>query len=978
MSPAPADGGRRSRRGFAYQDAITLLDCLDMHEGMWARVSWEDLEDIVCTDGDAPVYRQVKTIEEAGKRHSIADVCRPDIAKKPESSHLGKLFLGKPLPDDTRFTFIVNESPQSDLHSFVVERGQARGVIPPLITADIVNRLKGVALPDGRDIGWCVDRLEVLVEGRTIDQVEDRALRRLGPIVGKSLGQPPLITEVEEVLVWLGVRIARDALAPRPRAVDAAEFHQMLQEAIAKATGRRPDGSTAPLATLTDKLALTGIVGSLDLPRPLAGWQPERLGVHAAIADPLQTTATGFVLPEYIARRHDHELRDLLTDAASGEEPVLLVLSGHSCTGKTRTAYEAVAACLADWELAYPKDADSLCRLLAADVLGPRTVLWLNEAQELLGGHGGEAAAAALRRRLERPGPLVVIATLWPGHRHELTDRPVGVRDRHPQARALLAAARVITVPTVFDGSVLRRLHETDDGSLAVAARTAPDGSITQTLAGGPALVQWYEQADGAQDCYGKAVVSAAMDARRLGHTSPLPLALLEMAAPGYLTDAQRAAAPAGWFETAMVFARTRIKDVVAALGDVAHDHGMGAQPGVCRLADYLDHYSRTARHAFFPPTSFWQAVEYHAATAADLYELARSAEHRGRLRLAATLLRRAADGGHGPAWTAIVSMMAYRDLTDEAEVLARSVLQKGDPEPILTLAWTLNEFGHPDETERLVREAVTTGHASALTSLATVLSNGPEAEESLTKAVALGSPEAPFILAELRRNEGDLAEYERLLWSGALAGDRDARGELVSLKCQADEWEEAERLARSFAEGSDGSELAMMAMQRIDDRTEAERLAWAVVELADRNVLDTGAQRWQGGTFAAAMTLVGHADDEAGAETVLNRLAEFRNPQTWAVAAWHLEGRNPGWAEALYRRAAERGDLYALERLAMMERHRNAVGAERTHRAAVDAGCGVGPLAALWEAEGRAEVAEQARCYGLEVDGSIAEPWLF
>ncbi|MEV8325000.1 hypothetical protein [Kitasatospora sp. NPDC056731] len=757
---------------------------------------------------------------------------------------------------------------------------------------------------------------------------------------------------------------------------DLDHWRRRHRDAAAERTGGQNFGTARQLAHSDGELS---VVASFDLPRPLAAWQPERLGVHAAIADPLRTAAAGFVLPAYIARRHDHELRDLLTDAASGEDAVLCVLSGVSCTGKTRTAYEAVAACLADWALAYPKDADSLCQLLATDALGPRTVLWLNEAQELLGGPGGEASAAALRRRLEQSGPLVIIATLWPGHRHELTYCPDGNQDRHPQARALLTAARVITVPAVFDNEALARLHETDDGSLAVAARTAPDGFVTQTLAGGPALVQWYEQADGVPDCYGKAVVTAAMDARRLGHTSPLPLALLEAAAPGYLTDAQRAAAPADWFETALVFARTRIKDVVAALGDVAQDHGMGARPGVCRLADYLDHYARTARHASFPPASFWHAVERHAATAADLYELACSAERRGRLRLAATLLRRAANGGHGPAWTAIVSMMAYRDLTEEAEILARSVLQKGDPEPMLDLAWTLNEFGQPDETERLVREAVTTGHASALTSLATVLCDGPEAEEALTKAVALGSPEAPFLLARLWRNAGDLEEHERLLWLGASAGDRDARGELVLLKCQVGEWDEAERLARSFAEGGDGFELAMMAMQQIDDRTEAERLAWAVVELADRNVLGAVAQRWQGGTFAAVMTLMGlHSDDEVGAEAVLHRLAGFRNPQTWAVAAWHLERHHPGWAEALHRRAAEWGNLYALERLAMMERHRHAVGAERTHRAAVDAGCGVGPLAALWEAEGRTEEAEQVRCYGLEVDGSIADPWPF
>ncbi|ONI53607.1 MULTISPECIES: hypothetical protein [Streptomyces] len=788
----------------------------------------------------------------------------------------------------------------------------------------------------------------------------------------------------EERLIGLvraiGVEAKRqgvDALPGERHLFDLDHWRRFHRDAAAERHGGQNGGTTRR----QDSHREPGTDGSLDLPRPLAHRQPERLRVHAAITDPPGTAATGFVLPEYIARSHDYELRDLLKDAASGEDPVLVVLSGSSCTGKTRTAYEAVAACLGDWSLAYPKDADSLYRLLAADALGPRTVLWLDEVQELLASRGGEAAAAALRRRLERPEPLVIVATLWPNHRRRLTDRPTGVQDRHPQARALLAAARVITIPAVFDGSELGRLHESADGSLAVAARTTGDGSITQTLAGGPALIQWYEQADGARDCYAKAVVTAAMDARRLGHTSPLPLALLEAAAPGYLTDTQRAAAPTGWFETALAFARTRIKDVVAALGDVPHDHGMGARSGVCRLADYLDHYARTARRKRFPPFSFWQAVEHHAATAADLYELATSAERRGRLRLAATLLRRAADAGHGPAWETIVTMMAYRGLTDEAETVARSVLRRGDPEPMLALAWTLGEVGDPAETDRLVREAATTRQASALTSLATVLPHGPEAEEVLTEAVALGDPEAPFLLAELRRDAGDLADQERLLWQGASAGDLNARGELVRLKYRTDDWDEAERLARLFAEHGDGFQLALLALERDRGgyRSEAERLAWAVVELADQHVLDPAKRPWQGGTFAAVITLTGlHGDDEAEVERILHRLTEFRNPHTWAVAARCQESRHPSRAEALHRRAAERGDLYALERLAMMERLRNAVDAERTHRAAVDAGCGVGPLAAFWEDEGRADWAEHALCYGLEVDGSIAGPWPF
>lgn len=258
---APADGGRRSRRGFAYQDAVTLLDCIDMLEGMWTAVSWEDLEDILCHQTDAPVYRQVKTIEEAGKRHSVANVCAPEEKKKSAAtSYLGKLFLGKPLPDGTRFTFIVTEMPQQDLYQFAVERGQPRGTVSSDIRSDIVTRLDGVEVPDGRDVGWCVDRLEVLVEARTIDQVEEHALKRLVPLVEAYLDTEALYREVEDVMVWLiSVYIARSAQELRPRRFTANDFGAALDDSVRRATGWRPDGSTEPLTPLKEKLRTAGL-----------------------------------------------------------------------------------------------------------------------------------------------------------------------------------------------------------------------------------------------------------------------------------------------------------------------------------------------------------------------------------------------------------------------------------------------------------------------------------------------------------------------------------------------------------------------------------------------------------------------------------------------------------------------------------------------------------------------------------------------
>jgi hypothetical protein len=44
----PGAYGRRSRRGFYFQDACALLDCLDLLEGAWDCVTLEHFEDIIC------------------------------------------------------------------------------------------------------------------------------------------------------------------------------------------------------------------------------------------------------------------------------------------------------------------------------------------------------------------------------------------------------------------------------------------------------------------------------------------------------------------------------------------------------------------------------------------------------------------------------------------------------------------------------------------------------------------------------------------------------------------------------------------------------------------------------------------------------------------------------------------------------------------------------------------------------------------
>ena len=128
--------------------------------------------------------------------------------------------------------------------------------------------------------------------------------------------------------------------------------------------------------------------------------------------------------------------------AVAGGSSGIAVLVGGSSTGKTRACWEALQL-LRDrkpgWRLWHPIDPsrpDAALRELPD--IGPRTVVWLNEAQFYLDdadGGLGERIAAGLRELLRDPAraPVLVLATLWPQFWDSLTGRPadgLSVRSR--------------------------------------------------------------------------------------------------------------------------------------------------------------------------------------------------------------------------------------------------------------------------------------------------------------------------------------------------------------------------------------------------------------------------------------------------------------------------------------------------------------------------------------------------------------------
>jgi len=368
------------------------------------------------------------------------------------------------------------------------------------------------------------------------------------------------------------------------------------------------------------------------------------------------------LLPPYVPREHDEVLGQVVRAAAGGRNGIA-VLVGGSSTGKTRACWEALAL-LRDqdppWRLWHPIDPtrpDAALAELAG--IGPRTVVWLNEAQFYLDPADGlgERVAAGLRELLRNPAkaPVLVLATVWPWFWDTLTASPAdGDDDRHAQARELLAG-HDITVPAVFTPAQISRLTRAGDVRIALAARSARDGEVIQFLAGAPELLARYRNAPPAA----AALIHAAMDARRLGTGPGLSQAFLEEAAPGYLTDTEWDALGEDWLEQALAYTAVPCKGTRGPLtrirprraGHAARTQGdqlvgtAAAAGPLYRLADYLDQHGRAHRTAQIPPAEFWSAAA-HAAPG-DQAALGDAAHARGLYRDAAQLHKNAAASGN-------------------------------------------------------------------------------------------------------------------------------------------------------------------------------------------------------------------------------------------------------------------------------------------------------------------------------------------
>jgi hypothetical protein len=712
--------------------------------------------------------------------------------------------------------------------------------------------------------------------------------------------------------------------------------------------------------------------------KPIRKYTGLDLGIYSAI-DLGDESSELSELPRYAIRAHDGSLRQVVDAAARGQSQ-MVVLVGESATGKTRACWEVIQYLPERWRLWYPEDPIRPKAFLhALAEVGPHTVIWLDEVQHYLltvNRELGERIAAALRDLLADPdrGPVLVLGTVWPQYWTTLTSTPEpGCRDLHEQARRLLAAAG-LRVPKAFNTPAdldALRAAAAEDPRLQQAADHAEDNRITQYLAGVPMLLDRYRNAP----AVARAVIDAAIDARRLGHLLSIPRALLERAAPGYLSESEWGEVAANWPDAASQALATLGKPAHGILGPLTRiwprpgEESESVQPDCYRLADSLEQMGRIERVTAFPPGTFWDAIATTCADPEILWSFAQAAHTRGRLRRAFQLYQCAADRGH---------RLALRRLNDRGDpvsntLVSKSVVHRGDEDDDSSASQPM--AGRQDDAVG----GATSLEASELAELLGRKHQGVRHNRAKRYGGADGVPGeagagldadtwwSHFLLLE---EAGDVAGAQQLLHEAIDHGDAAALQLLAEQLEEAGQHAEAERLVLQTAPPNGNDALRWLALQREDagQHADAERL---IVELDKRGRV------YSSGVLAKWRERKG---DVAGAERLYRAAARQGHMHAWAWLARQRERRGDlAGAEQIWRGAADSGQTAALVWLAKLrDRVGDVAGGDRLTREAADRG---NPNAMRWLAErsvraGDAAGGQRLNRYGLTDQGDISEPW--
>lgn len=583
---------------------------------------------------------------------------------------------------------------------------------------------------------------------------------------------------------------------------------------------------------------------------------PLDLGVRPAIRNP----AGGGVLPTYVDRDIDEQVR------AGARDGTFVLLVGACASGKSRTAYEAARAVLSDRPLLHPASADEIPAL--ADTADGQALLWLDRLDRFLAPDGDRNDLASTIRSLIGAG-TVIIGTLTTREYIRRT-APVssGVPDRWTDARAVVDQAGIIIVSSDLSVAERRRARAVAGTDPRVRqGLDTPGFGVIQCLAGTADLIRRWEAPRGPAP--GRALITAASDARRVGAHSPLSRPLLSACTAAYLGAAERADLSAGWFEDALAYATALVQGAAAAL--VPTGDGF-------LVADDVHEYASSTRRTSALPDGAWKALVAHHHDD-DTVRLADSAAHRGRYGDAEVLYRQAADSGDEYAAGQLATLLAKQgrvaDLRERADT--------GDWLAAARLATVLTENGD-------IAAAIAVMRASSV-----------QATSALRSRADAGDRQAAARLAAALQEQREMTE----LRARADAGDAYALDRLIEVYVAGDQSDEAMAALRACLNAGGWNYTVESAMSKLFrfhlGRGQVEQVLAFLRPYADVD------QRWAGERLASLLA-------ENGYEEELRDRADTGDPHAGAHVANLLAAH--GRLDEL-RARADRGEPFAVYALA-------------------------------------------------------------
>jgi tetratricopeptide (TPR) repeat protein len=447
------------------------------------------------------------------------------------------------------------------------------------------------------------------------------------------------------------------------------------------------------------ELSIRSVGGGRKMVRDVA--DPIVLGVHRAVS-PVgwEPSSDAGALPTYVLRDQHEPLVALLTPGR------FVLVVGDSGAGKSRLAWETVSAVLGGHRLFAPDPAG----LAAAveEMTGVRqAVLWLDDLERFLATDTLSATAVA---NLLSGGHRVIVATL----RLQELDLLTAESDRglNESRRRVLAMAERVRVAKAFSTAEVDRAEQrSQDPRIADALAHAGEFGLAEYLAAGPQLLERWR--DGATTHpRGAAVVAAAVNCRRAGYLSPLPVSLIDEL---HEVSARTRPEP---LDDAWAWATERWRHTTALLEPAAD--------GRVTVFDYVvDHVQRTHPHDHVPEKVVRTALRH--ADSADMTAMGHAAKDAGRYQLALDLYTHAVDTlternaayhrdvltARDNVTTALQHLGHFQDAHDVVvDVLAarRRVLGPDDPDTLASrddLATVLAGLGHYDEAYAEVSEVV-------------------------------------------------------------------------------------------------------------------------------------------------------------------------------------------------------------------------------------------------------------------------------